>query len=197
MTSTEGESHERRATVGLDATGSDLDRASSGNREPDRPLTLLVTRQLFWIWVIVDVLLLVGGGVYGATLFIKQAGDPTTDSLLAAVAMSFAGAGCYYLRRIYKASISGRLKIVDQDELKQNLPRVVGTSLYILSRPLIAALLALFVAMSSAAAWFGCAPTGVEPTRGLVQIAAVSGFLVGYFSGRSISQLESSGKIMP
>lgn len=165
--------------------------------EPGRPLTLIVTKPWLWIWVSLNTLLILSGGVFGAVLFTRELTDATADSLWASVSMAVAGAGAYYLRRIYKAAIIGRLRVISSDEAQRRLPRVLGTSMYILGRPLIAGLLALFVAMTSAAAWYGCAPSGVEPTRGLVQIATISGFLVGYFSGRSISQLESSGRIIP
>lgn len=165
------------------------------DQSPARPLALLTTKRLFSAWIVLHVLYLVGGAAAGVVLFASPQENRVLASLAAAASMALAGASAYYLRRIYKAGIQGKLHFLSTDELDTARARVYGTSLYLLLRPLIAALLAIFVAMTVAFTYGGLAPTGTAPTQALVELASVSGFLVGFFSGRSIAQLESTGKI--
>lgn len=168
---------------------------SDPDLDPPRPITYVTTKGWLLSWVVLHLTYMAGGGAVGVWLFAHRWDGPVRDSLLAAAAMALSGAGCYYLRRIYKASIQGRMQILSSSEARTRMARVIGTSLYLLCRPLIAALLAIFLAMTVCVTWYGVATPGSEPGLGLVQLASVYGFLVGYFSGRSISQLESSGKI--
>ena len=170
-------------------------QTSDPDLEPARPLTFVTTNTWLRAWIFFHGTYLVGGGAVGVYLFAHRLDGPVLGSLLAAAAMALSGAGAYYLRRIYRAGIRGKIEIVGSTEAAARRPRVLGTSLYLLSRPLIAAVLAVFLAMTVCVTWYGIATPGSEPGPGLVQLAAVYGFLVGYFSGRSISQLESSGKI--
>lgn len=162
---------------------------------PSRPLTLLTTKRLFVTWIILHLFYLLGGASAGVVLFAWPMYDRVLASLLAAASMALAGASAYYLRRIYKAGIQGRLSFLSNEEACAARARVYGTTMYLTLRPLMAAVLAIFAAMTVALTYGGLAPTGTEPTQALVEFAAVSGFLIGFFSGRSIAQLESTGKI--
>lgn len=164
---------------------------------PTRPLLLVTTLRWFISWIVAHVLYLVAGGATGVYLFAVPGENTVLRSLLAAAAMAFAGAGAYYLRRVYKAAIQGMVQLITRDEARGRRPRVIGTSTYILLRPVIAAILSVFAAMTVAVTWSGLTPMGTTPTHGLVELASVYGFAVGFFSGRSLKQLESSGKITP
>lgn len=186
-----GDSEQPRKSGGLVPAPLDPDN------NPERPLILVTTRGLFSAWVTSHVCFLLGGLGFGVYVFAANTDNTILSSLLAAAAMALAGSGAYYLRRIYKAGIQGRLRMVSRAEAQSRAPRILGTSLYILLRPLIAAALSVFVAMTVAATWSSLSPAGVAPTRGIIELASVYGFVVGFFSGRSLSQLESSGRISP
>lgn len=163
--------------------------------DPERPIAFVTRKKWFALWLTWHIALFFSCGIAAFFLFLGPSQNPVFSALLAAAAAAAHGSAFHYLRKTYRTAIQGRLEFVRGDVSDRRQSRIIGTVLYLTLRPAMAAALSVFASATATAAWYGIAPVSAHPTHGLVQLAAVSGFLIGFFSGRSFEQLESSGRL--
>lgn len=155
-----------------------------------RPITFRLTNaQVVWS-VIVLVLYMLSGTALAVSMFLWPMLPTDARALGAASAIALAAASSSYLRKLYKAGITMRIDAVDATWGER-----FGSQLYLLIRPLMASLIALVAAMGLVVNFYSTAPSGVEPTAGIVHVALLVGFSIGALSSKALREVDESGKV--
>lgn len=166
------------------------DPASNGRPEPGpspRPVTLTFTKFSAAIVIAYLVALLVVAVASLVWLFLRSGLDGFVLATWAGLLSGVFGGTAWYVRRIYRAAFDGRLEIVEPSDVRH-----MGSVLYIVSRPLMAAGFSLLSSLTTVAAFKSSAPAGTMPTDGLAYSTLLVGFGAGFLSGRFIKNAERS-----
>jgi hypothetical protein len=106
--------------------------------------------------------------------------------------MSAIGSAIFYLRKLYKAAISGRLRL---DEANESSIVRLGTAVYYFARPLFAVAFSLLVVVGVLAGYFAVSSQGQELQEGFVFVTMFLSFFAGFSAGAFIRRLEASSDI--
>jgi hypothetical protein len=165
---------------------------SEANKGPARPISFLLTRRrALALTTYYTILILTGicGGVHALT----TTNAPTISrSLYGSILLGGAGAGTYYVRRLYRAGISGRLNLSGNSSHPGD-SALFGTTLYLAIRPLIAMLFSLIVTV----AFLAAIETAIGSTKtlqeGFLYNSLLAAFVVGFSSGLLMRRFERRG----
>jgi glucan phosphoethanolaminetransferase (alkaline phosphatase superfamily) len=163
---------------------------STTSPEISRPITFrLSPSQVIWSVSILALYLIVGT-YFAVVYFLFPVFSTPARALACAPAIALASAASSYLRKLYKAGITLRI-----DATNATWSERFGSQLYVMGRPLMAALLALVGTMALIVNFYGTAPQGTEPTDGIVHIASLIGFSIGALSSKALKEVEESGRV--
>jgi len=136
--------------------------------------------------------LVIGGGLVSVLVFVPgifSYFDYMGLALIGSVAISWAGSGIYYFRKLYKIILQENL-ILKESCSDQ---KVVATLAYFLGRPIFSSMFAILVAIGfkSGVLVMGGRLNSID--YGYVQLSMFVSFFTGFLSGRFLRRLEVWG----
>lgn len=145
--------------------------------------SLLVTLYVFLVLVLVVSLFITTGVLYRTISCLPSLS--VLDALIGSFSSAGMGSSIYYLRKLYKDSLSERLKLVDVLDEKS-----LGYFMYILLRPLFSLTFALvlFVGLIMENDFISKG-TNLNLSN-FIYVVLLASFFVGFGSGKVISSLE-------
>lgn len=124
----------------------------------------------------------------------ELAGDPASSVMVSALSGSIgtalAGAGLAYVRRLYKAAVSGRLTL---DDSPDSASVRVGFLLYFAFRPLFGVAIAVLMVAGLRAGIEFSTTDEVALTSGFLYSTMVPSFFAGFSAGAALTLLEERG----
>jgi hypothetical protein len=122
-------------------------------------------------------------------IIVKSIPAVLTRATIGSLSMSAVGSTVFYLRKLYKAAISGRLQLDDRYEL--SIVRL-GTAVYYFARPLFALAFSILVVVGLLAGFFAVSSPSLDLQQGFVFVTMFFSFFAGFSAGAFVRRLEES-----
>jgi len=163
-----------------------------GTQAPSRPLDYWLRPWQFHVLVGYYLVLLSGGTIISATVLLWRSQPVMTRAIVGGVSCGTAANAAYYIRRVYKNAIQGRLQFFEA-----STARIAGTFLYLASRPLIAALLSTAAVVGLLVGLVTVSTSAPSVREGFVYSAILACFAVGYSAGAVLDRLDAGTYVSP
>jgi hypothetical protein len=153
----------------------------------ERGFYVLSRGQLVYLFVAFGILLALSVGAV-LSVYASVQTPELWHGAVVAVLTALGSSSMAYMRKLYKASMDGRIVARDNVNIVQN----IGTMAYFWSRPVFASLLALAALVAALAGAITLVPPEqMQPQQSMLHFSLLVGLVVGFATGRAITELDS------